>query len=97
MVPIYMNWIVKLLADMEKYLDAIRRIERDVGVVDNIPSDPVTMSEESLKGIDKGYDNWKYLFQTGILCPFLGHRTDRLSLKTSRCSTSFDRQILGLS
>lgn len=37
MVPIYMNWIVKLLADMEKYMDAIRRIKGDVAVLQQIP------------------------------------------------------------
>lgn len=37
MVPIYMNWIVKLLADMEKYMDAIRRIRNDVAFLDRIP------------------------------------------------------------
>lgn len=42
MVPIYMNWIVKLLADMEKYMDAIRRIQGDVAVLDRVPK-PVTI------------------------------------------------------
>lgn len=37
MVPIYMNWIVKLLADMEKYMDAIRRIQGDVKVLEVVP------------------------------------------------------------
>lgn len=36
MVPIYMNWIVKLLADMDKYMDAIRRIKADVDVMGQI-------------------------------------------------------------
>lgn len=38
MVPIYMNWIVKLLADMEKYMDAIRRIQGDVAVLEQVDS-----------------------------------------------------------
>lgn len=36
MVPIYMNWIVKLLADMDKYMDAIRRIQEDMAVLDQV-------------------------------------------------------------
>lgn len=47
MVPIYMNWIVKLLADMEKYMDAIRRIQGDVAVLDRVPK-PVTIGGKQL-------------------------------------------------
>lgn len=39
MVPIYMNWTVKLLADMEKYMDAIRRIRADCAVLDIVPKE----------------------------------------------------------
>lgn len=46
MVPIYINWVVKLLADMEKYLDSIRRIKNDVSVLDQVPE--VTFGELSL-------------------------------------------------
>lgn len=44
MVPIYMNWVVKLLTDMEKYMDSIRRIERDVSVGEQTPQ-TVTIGE----------------------------------------------------
>lgn len=48
MVPIYMNWIVKLLADMEKYMDAVRRIKEDMTVLEHIPK-PVTIGKEPLR------------------------------------------------
>lgn len=44
MVPIYMNWIVKLVADMDKYMDAIRRIRNDVSFLERIPA-KVTIGE----------------------------------------------------
>lgn len=55
MVPIYMNWIVKLLADMEKYMDAIRRIKGDVAVLQQIPE--IVTIGTAIRGVGNGQRN----------------------------------------
>lgn len=39
LVPIYLNWVVKLLADLEMYIGAVERISLYINPTDKSPND----------------------------------------------------------